>query len=91
MSPGLSRESARLGEAVSDSCRQESDEKPWKSCIETSRSAGLQGPLSVLRAGQAEPIVGVQPRAVGDGLGKCFTFLSLLPSGAKRADSPLLC
>lgn len=89
MSTGLSRDSDKLGEAASESCRQESEEKGWKSCIETSRAGGLS-PLSGPDA-EPGPIVDRQPGTVGDGLGKCFRFLSLLFSGAaaKPMDSPL--
>lgn len=80
MSTGLSRDSDRLGEAASESCRQESEEKGWKSCKETSRAGGLS-PLSGSDA-EPGPIVDMQPGTVGDGLGKCFRFLSLLFSGA---------
>lgn len=91
MSTGLSRDSDKLGEAVSESCRQESEEKGWKSCIETSRAGGL-APLSGPDA-EPGPIVDMQPGTVGDGLGKCFRFLSLLFSGAaaKPTDTLLWC
>lgn len=85
---GLSTESDKLGDTASERCRQESLVKTLKSCKETSRAEGL--PLSCPDA-QSGAIVVAQIGTVGDGLGKCFRCLSLLPKDEAFAlrESPL--
>lgn len=85
---GLSTDSDKLGDTASERCKQESLEKTLKSCKETSRAEGL--PLSGADA-QSGAIVEAQIGTVGDGLGKCFRCLSLLPKGEIVAlwESPL--